>query len=293
MRKIYPFLLLFLSFQTLAQLPASQLFHFKIDEIEGKCSLRKARWLTQFNPTGYNNQPFFINEDEIYVTVQFPWDTTQTDIYSLNLKSQVFTQITNTPESEYSPKIIPNSQEFSVVRVDANKEKTQRLWRYPLDRNGLGKEVFRYQKGIGYYQWLNSNKVALFIVDKPFNRMAVTDVVSESALRFEFQPGRSFAILSNGNLACIEKNDNGDWYIKSINLGTYNSENIIKTLPDSEDFVVTQSGIFLMGKGSYLYQFMPNKDTDWVQIANLREYGIKKIERLALNNSGDIILVTK
>lgn len=293
MRKIYAFLLLLLSLQAVAQLPASQLFHFKLDEIDGKCSVRKARWLTQFNPTGYNNQPFFMNEDELYITVQFPWDTTQTDIYSLNLKSQVFAQITNTPESEYSPKPIPSSQEFSVVRVDANKEKTQRLWRYPLDRNGVGKEVFRYQRGVGYYNWLNSNKVALFIVEKPFNRMAVTEVNTESALRFDFQPGRSFASLSNGNLVCIEKNDNGDWFIKSINLGNYSSEIIVKTLPDSEDFVVTDSGIFLMGKGPYLYQFVPNKDSDWVQIANLREYGIKKIERLALNHSGDLIMVTK
>jgi hypothetical protein len=293
MRKIYTYLLLFIALQAGAQLPASQLFHFKLEEANGKYTIKKARWLTQFNPTGYNNQPYFINEDEIYITVQFPWDTTQTDIYSLHLKSQVFTQITNTPESEYSPKLIPATQEFSVVRVDANKEKTQRLWRYPLDRIGLGKEVFRYQRDIGYYHWLNNNKVALFIVDKPLNRLAITDVSSESALRFEFEPGRSFAVLSNGNIACVEKNENGDWFIKSINLSTYSSDSVVKTLPDSEDFVLTDNGTFLMGKGPYLYQFMPNKDNDWVQIANLREYGIKKIERLALNHSGDLIMVTK
>lgn len=293
MRKIFPFLLLFLSLQVYAQLPASQLFHFKIEETNGIYTIKKPRWLTQFNPTGYNNQPFFINEDEIYVTVQFPWDTTQTDIYSLNLKSQIFTQITNTPESEYSAKLIPNSQEFSVVRVDANKEKAQRLWRYPLDRNGVGKEVFRYQRGIGYYHWLNSNKTVIFIVDKPFNKLAIADVSTESSLRFEFEPGRSFATLADGSLACIEKTNDGDWFVKSINLGTYDTKNLVKTLPDSEDFVVTDKGVFLMGKGSYLYQFTPNKDTDWVQIANLREFGIKKIERIALNHSGDIVLVTK
>jgi hypothetical protein len=274
-------------------LPASQLFHFKLSESGEKCSVSKPRWLTQFNPTGYNNQPYFVSEDEIYVTVQFPWDTTQTDIYSLNLTTKIFTQITNTPESEYSAKLVPESNDFSVVRVDPNEEKTQRLWRYPLDRSGKGKEVFRYQQGVGYYHWISPSKVMMFIVDKPYNRMVITELGSESALLFDFLPGRSFATLDNRRIACIEKPENSDWYIKSIDLKTYVSDYLIKTQPDSEDFVVTGSGTFLMGKGPYLYQFRPNKDSDWVQIANLREFGIKKIERLALNKSGDLIMVTK
>ncbi len=293
MSKLFTFLCLGISFLAQAQLPASQLFHFKIAETNGNYSLGKPSWLTQYNPTGYNNQPFFVSETELYVTVQFPWDTTQTDIYSLNLATKTFTQITNTPESEYSAKLIPETAEFSVVRVDATAEKTQRLWRFPLDRRGTGKEVFRYQQGVGYYHWLGAAKAMMFIVDKPYNRMCITEVGTETALRFEFIPGRSFASLRDGKVACIEKPENSDWYVKAIDPKTYTSDYLVKTLPDSEDFVVTNNGTFLMGKGPYLYQFRPNKDEDWVQIANLREFGIKKIERLALNQSGDLVMVTK
>jgi hypothetical protein len=162
-----------------------------------------------------------------------------------------------------------------------------------MNRAGTGKEVFKYQQGVGYYHWLNDKKAMMFIVDKPSNRMCITEVGSESSLRFEFLPGRSFATLSNGKIACIEKTLDDEGYIKVIDTQTYMSDYLTKTLPDSEDFVVTDNGTFLMGKGPYLYQFTPKKDQDWVQIANLREFGIKKIERLALNKSGDLIMVTK
>jgi hypothetical protein len=275
------------------KLPATQLFLFNISETNGKYSLGQARWLNQFNPKGYNNQPYFVNDDELYVTVQMPWDTTQTDIYSLNLKTKVFLQITDTKESEYSAKLMPSADEFSVVRVDATPEKTQRLWRYPVNRLGRGVEVFKYQQGVGYYHWLSPSKAMMFIVDKPFNRMCITEVGTESATRFEFLPGRSFATLADGSVACIEKPNDFDWYIKKMDLKTYNAEYLTKTPPNSEDFVVTENGTFLMGSGPYLYQFRPQKDKDWVEIANLSDYGIRKIERLALNKKGQIVMVTK
>lgn len=276
-----------------AQLPASHLFHFKLESVGEKYSLTQARWLNQFNPSGYNDQPYFINDDEVYVTVQFPWDTTQTDIYSLNLASKVFLQITNTPESEYSAKLMPESQYFTVVRVDKTEAKTQRLWRYPLDRSNRGNEVTRYHQGIGYYHWYAPQKAMMFMVENPQNRMIMAEMNSGSSLRFEFNPGRSFAALSDGTVACIEKAADGDWYIKKVNPTTYASSMVIKTLPYSEDFVVTPEGAYLMGKGPYLYQYMPGKDQDWVQIANLQTYGVKRIERLALNRQGDLIMVTR
>lgn len=276
------------------KLPVTQLYQFKLtSSASGLYTVDNARWLTQFNQTGYNNQPTFINDNELYITVQYAWDTTQTDIYSLNLATNVLTQITNTPESEYSAKPIPNTSEFSVVRVDATAEKKQRLWRYPLNRSNMGKEVFRFQDDIGYYHWISGSRVVLFIVDKPNNRLAITDVGTESAVRFDFVPGRTFATLPNGNIACVEKSNDLEWYIRSLNPTTNNSEYIVKTQPDSEDFVVTDNGTLLMGKGGYLYQFRPTIDKDWVQIANLRSFGVKKIERMALNSKGDLVVVTK
>ena len=66
--------------------------------------------------------PSFINPNELYLTVQMPEDTTQTDIYSLNLSTNTLTQVTKTVEGEFSPAYMPTSNvggaQFSAIRVE-------------------------------------------------------------------------------------------------------------------------------------------------------------------------------
>jgi len=54
----------------------------------------------------------------------------QADIYRYDLQSGATTQVTNTAESEYSPTLMPDRKNISVVRVEADG-KTQRLWKFP------------------------------------------------------------------------------------------------------------------------------------------------------------------
>lgn len=285
---------LFLSYFSVAQKhPSNHLFLFDLTQNGDTYKVSNPKWLNQFNPNGYNNQPHFVSEDEVYISAQFPWDTTQTDIYSLNITTKEFFAITNTPESEYSPKRMPNGTEFSVVRVDANADKTQRLWRYPLNRSNKGAEVFKYYQSVGYYHWCSPEQAMMFMVDKPKNYIQLTKVGSENTTKFTYEPGRCFAATPNNRIAYIEKTNEDDWFIKTIDPNNLDSDTVVKTLNQSEDFVILQDGTYLMGKGSELYQFRPKKDSDWTQIADLRTYNIKKIERMAVNKSGKLILVTK
>ncbi|MFZ4543979.1 MAG: hypothetical protein ACOYOA_08015 [Saprospiraceae bacterium] len=293
MKEIACIILTFFAFQISAQLPATQLFHFKLTEVNGKYNLSKPRWLNQFNPKGYNNQPYFVNQDEVYISVQLPTDTTQTDIYSLNLVTKILTKITATAESEYSPKLIPGTSDFSVVRVDATKDKTQRLWQYPLNRSGGGKVIGENIEGVGYYHWINGEKALLFLVNNPQNELCLLSKTDNKIQKLRQVPGRCFSALNNGNIAFIEKTSEAETPILSLDPQTLKTRFIINTLPESEDFVVAENGTFFMGKNAYFYKFNPSTDKDWIQIANLREYGIKKIERLALNKLGDLIMVTK
>ena len=119
------------------QLPVTHLYLFDFNQkSDSLFECTNPKYLTDFNRFGYNNQPFFVGNDVLFLTCQFPMDTTQTDIYALNLgtKKQK-SQITVTPESEYSPTIIPKgnaggSLEFSAIRVEMDG--TQRLWRFLL-----------------------------------------------------------------------------------------------------------------------------------------------------------------
>lgn len=76
-----------------AGLQAQRLAHhdvllLKISENEGNWKVGDASFLTSFNPEGYNNQPKFFSENELWLTVQSDSDTTQTDIYALNLSEK-------------------------------------------------------------------------------------------------------------------------------------------------------------------------------------------------------------
>src|SRR5215831_541218 len=72
---------------------------------------------------GYNNQPVFMPDGKsiLYTSNR----TKQTDIYRYDLETGRTTQVTNTPESEYSPTLMPDRKNISVVRVEADG-KTQR-----------------------------------------------------------------------------------------------------------------------------------------------------------------------
>ena len=66
---------------------------------------------------------------------------------------------------------------------------------------------------------------------------------------------------------------------------------MIHTLDESEDFAVTYSGVLIMGKGNLLYNFDPYNHTDWVQIADLSDYELDDITRLAISPKANKIAI--
>ena len=145
--------LLFLGgFTTLAaqDVPKTKVYSFKLVEKGESYHFTNPRYLTGFNAEGYNNQPNFINDNTLYLTVQFP-DDSQTDIYSLDLNRNQITRVTKTIEGEYSPTPVPSSRSFSAVRVEADGANTQRLWQFPIDRKDNGQPIFEDITGIGYH----------------------------------------------------------------------------------------------------------------------------------------------
>ncbi|HHJ50412.1 MAG TPA: hypothetical protein ENJ88_05835, partial [Phaeodactylibacter sp.] len=120
----------FLSLSLSAQdeLPHTQLYLFQLDYDNGKPFITKPVYLTAFNAGGYNNQPYFVSENELYFTAQLAGEEpAQTDIWSMDLAEGTLTRITQTVESEYSPRLMPGSFYFTAVRVEADAEATQRL----------------------------------------------------------------------------------------------------------------------------------------------------------------------
>lgn len=272
--------------------PNTNIYLFQIEQLtDSLIQVNNPQLLTNFNAQGYNNQPRFFSDDELYFTSQQPAQQ-QPDIYAFNLRRNTKTQITNTPEGEYSPTLTPDASYFSAVRVEADDAGTQRLWEFPTDRNNNGKPVFKYVKGVGYHYWLNNYQVAMFIVGEP-NTMVVGDTRTDKTLQIATNIGRCFQDLPNGNMAYVHKENDYTYYIKSFNPYSRKSKTIVKTLPGSEDFAVLPEGTIIMGKGSKLYKYHPAYDTDWLEISDLRYYNIRKISRLAVSDDFKLALVSE
>ncbi len=260
--------------------------------------LLQPKFLTNFNASGYNNQPVFINNDEMMLTVQVPGET-QTDLYHLNLADRVKTRFTGTYESEYSANPVPtlldnipvlaakhsSTSRISCVRVATDENQTQYLWQYPYDRSGEGSAILENLTGVGYYAWSSASKVVLFIVGEPHTLVAV-DLKTNDQVTITSNIGRCLRKLPNGDIAFVHMIDEKTWLLKRLNMTTYQPELITAMLDGVEDFALLRDGTFLIAQGSKIYKFNRNKDITWKEIADLSRYGLRDISRMAVNRAG-------
>lgn len=270
-------------------IPETNLYLFQLASKDGRTILTQPVFASKFNPDGYNNQPSFFSENEIYVTVQTK-NGAQTEIYSLNPDRQELTRVTDTPESEYSPTVMPDNRNFSVVRVDADDKSTQRLWKYPMNRSDDGSVILRDLTNVGYHYWINENEVLLFLVNDP-NELVIADVRTGTTKYVAQNPGRCFKGMQNGNVAVVHKSSDSAWFIKELDVEKGTLRTIIQTLGGSEDFEILADGSFLMARGSKIYRYKDGESSNWELMTDVNGFGIQSVTRMALSRGGKLMLV--
>ena len=112
------------------------------------------------NSKGYNNQPFFYDDEHVIFAST---KNNFTDIFLYNLKDNSKRFISTTENGgEYSPQRIPNSTNISAVRLDADG--LQRFYKYDFT-TGKNKEIISDLK-VAYPNWFDENTlVAVSIVN--------------------------------------------------------------------------------------------------------------------------------
>lgn len=283
-------------FGLLAQLPVTKVFTFDFQRRDTAFTFTNPQYLTGFNPNGYNNQPSFVENDVLLMAVQYP-EMPQPDIFSFNLTKRTQTRVTRTRSGEYSPKPIGDGRKFSAVRQEyVGRDTILRVWEFPTNRLDNGRPLFPNLNGTGYYSWLNSRQLALFLTGSP-SQLVVGDLATQKTTQITGMPGRCFERLPNGNLLFVQKGNSPTepWMLMEQNLYRLNEppRALINTLPGSEDFLVLNDGTILMGNGSKLYHYNPILGGDWRAVVDLRFYGITKISRLAHNERGKIAVVSE
>jgi WD40 repeat protein len=264
--------------------PASDIFIIDVANRNGKMKFGAPKKITDV--VGYNNQPFFLPDGQgiLYTSIR----DKQADIYHYDIHSGATTQVTKTPESEYSPTLMPDGKSISVVRVEADG--TQRLWKFP-PLIGEPSLILEKTRPVGYQLWIDDHTLVLFILGKP-NTLQIVDTRTEKAETIAENPGRILRRIPHQNrFSFVHKSSDKEWAIKAFDLRTRTSASLIDTLPGVEDYAWMPSGTLLMAKDSKLFSVIPLTGKSWSEIADFSAAGLKGITRIAVSPKGDKIAI--
>jgi hypothetical protein len=233
---------------------------------------------------GYDNQPSFVTAGDAFLFTSVR-EGGQSDIYRYDVTTGSTTQVTRTPESEYSATPIPDGSGISVVRVE--RDSTQRLWRFPA--NGTAPTlVLERVKPVGYHAWADDHTLLLFVLGNP-NTLQLADTRTGRSDTILTNVGRSMHKVPGARqLSFVHKRAEHDWWIVLFDPST-KQQQALAQLPDgTEDYAWTPDGSIIAGKGSTLLEW-PRGGTAWRQIADFSGASITGITRIAVSPKGDRI----
>jgi dipeptidyl aminopeptidase/acylaminoacyl peptidase len=232
---------------------------------------------------GYDNQPAFTPDSKsvLYTSSR----DGQTDIYEYNLISKSFTQLTNTPESEYSPGIMPDGLNISVVKVE--KDSAQRLWKFPL-KGGEQSVIMKDIDSVGYYTWINKDSVALFVLGAP-PTLQMADIHSQKIDIISKDIGKGMQMYMPNNCLFFVSYDTTAGQRQGIYVFCYGSKSGVAyyhPLAGANDFFCVSKVGLMMGEGSIVYREFKDFESPWVTLSNLNNWGITNISRIAISPDG-------
>lgn len=255
------------------------------------------------NNPGYDNQPFFTADSRSILftsirpsTAVAPGGAPQTDIYRYDIPTAQTTQVTNTPESEYSPTLTPAGT-LAVVRVELDGQNTQRLWQFSA--NGRDpRVVLENVKPVGYHAWADDHTVALFILGAGNGAPAtlqLADTRSGTAKTLATDIGRSIQpIPASGAPHAISfvqrerTNGKTTLVIKELNPATQAISVLTPAVEGSTeaDTAWAPDGTLLMAHGGTLYSWRRGQ-SGWAEVASLERMGFTGVTRLAVSPRGN------
>lgn len=237
---------------------------------------------------GYDNQPSFTTKgDAVLYTAT---DDGQSDIWRVPVRGGEPKQMTHTSESEYSPTVTPDGRFFSVIRVEADS--TQRLWKFPIEGDGVPSLVVENIKPVGYHVWAGDHTLLLYVLGGPLgsanagastlqlvdDRIGTGEIVARNVGRaLQKIPGRNAVTF----LQTVK--DSASW-ITEYDLRAKQTRRLAIPPKGADYHVWTPDGTLLVAIDSKLYMLT---DDGWGAVADFSSMGVKGITRLAMSPRGD------
>lgn len=230
------------------------------------------------NPKGYDNQPYF-GSDGHTLLFSSNRDGTQNDIYFLELQTRQMRQFTRTPESEFSPTVMPDEAGVSVIRVEADG--TQRVWKFSEG----GRDAAVVLPGIkpaGYHAWIDAGRMAVFVLGKP-NTLQIVDVTSGATETVASEIGRALLRRPTGTISFVQR-ENGGWMVKEYDPASKMVRPLVAALEGSveRDAAWGPDGTLFMTRGGEVHAWRPGQEG----FRLVGDPGIGPLSRLAVSHDG-------
>ncbi|WP_420581317.1 TolB family protein [Reichenbachiella sp.] len=253
---------------------STEIFLFELIKENGTYKLANPKNIS--NNPGYDNQPSFISENELVYAANFD---NQTDIVRLNLESNEKTRMTETPGSEFSPKLTPDGKYISSIILDRNGSQT--LVKYPM--KGGDPKIIPSEQKIGYYCWFDKKTVFSFVVGSPPSLQEWNTKNSEFKI-IMMNPGRSLSkIPSQKSISFIHKESDDIWYVNSYDPFTDKVTYITECIKGAEDMAWASDGTAFLSDQKKIYKFNSESDNSWQLVADMETFKLSEASRLAIS----------
>ena len=257
--------------------PATDIYLAPIRLMPAAPAMGPARVASE-NPGGYDNQPVF-GDDGRAMLFTSSRGGTPTDIYFLELQTRQIRRFADTPESEYSPTVMPDDAGVSVIRVE--RDGTQRVW--TLGPDGASPRVLAAGvKPAGYHAWVDAGRLAVYVLGTP-NHLDIVDVATGKATTIAREVGRTLARRPTGAVSFVQK-VGASWVVREFDPATAAVRDVTPALDGSvdHDYAWAGDGTLFMTRGTEIHWWRPGQSS-WTLLVDPE---IGELSRLAVSPDG-------
>ncbi|MBT0586130.1 TolB family protein [Alteromonas oceanisediminis] len=272
--------------KTKANFPHTDIFLFDLISTKEDVSLRNPRNITQRK--GYDNQPKFTPNSDTLVFSR--GDEYQTDVYEYVLSSGEINQLTDSPETEFSPTPSPDNQSIAFV---SDRNGSVFLGR----RNDLNNPVWALadtdnREPIGYFAWDHSNDNFFY-----WSRYGYSvTLVNQRTGMYHFVAGNTppstpHLIPNSDNFSFVHRQLNEQVWIKALDPATKAVRPLVQITGPNMNYAWAPDGTIFMIQNNVLMRIAPSAQNDWQRVADLTTFNIKDAARLAVSPDGEKLAV--
>lgn len=265
--------------------PETEIFLFDYDANAREDALSGGANVT--NRAGYDNQPYFTPDGASFLYSRD--DGSQTDIWQYDIASGAHRQITDLPESEFSPTPSPDGRHVSMVF-----ERSNSIWQFDMETPGAPSWTLApsgVTEPVGYFarNWETGD---IFYWSRYGFNVALTSA-GEPAYHFisgHAVPATPHLIPGSREFSFVHRQTNEQVWIKAFDPATKAVRPLTPIVGTNANYTWAPDGSILQIEGDSLHRWREGGD-GWEEIADLSAHGIESANRIAVSPDGKRIAI--